>query len=245
MSEFETDAANAEVNALDKLPWPPDMKDQVWMERVRLRQFCKKKLMPLYKEFWEEHADSYKEWFLLLEKRQLCRFFQLARTECLDRLQQEKLHMHASFGTVLCAVTEQVAHFEVTQYPVDGRGDAEIGFEDILRFDRRGGFTIKDDSQETRHKWLTRHKALGGPKLLERNEKKKKTKSDDGNDSDSSEEEGDADQDNVVVEAPSDVPSFRSDRRIVRWLIARCFADTIQQAYLKQQLEDDSASDSK
>jgi hypothetical protein len=51
-----------------------------------------------------------------------------------------------------------VANFEVTQYPVDGRGDAEIGFEEILAFDRRGGFTIKDDSPETRRKWLARHK---------------------------------------------------------------------------------------
>lgn len=44
LSEFETDSANNEVAALDKLPWPADMKDQVWMERVRLRQFCKSKV---------------------------------------------------------------------------------------------------------------------------------------------------------------------------------------------------------
>lgn len=121
-----------------------------------------------------------------------------------------------------------VAHFEVTQYPVDGRGDAEIGFEKILAFDRRGGFTIKDDTTETRQKWLVRHKTLGGPKLLERNEKKVE-------DSDG-EEVGDTDDaaENENSNTASGTPSFRSDRRIVRWLIARCFADTIQQAYLKQ-----------
>jgi hypothetical protein len=70
--------------------------------------------------------------------------------------------------------------------------------------------------------------ALGGPKLLERNEKR----SCDGSDG----EEGDADDaaENEASNPASDVPSFRSDRRIIRWLIARCFADTIQQAYLKQ-----------
>lgn len=53
-----------------------------------------------------------------------------------------------------------MAHFEITNYPADGRGEAEIGFEEILSFDRRGGFTISDDSEATRRKWLTRHKGM-------------------------------------------------------------------------------------
>eukprot|EP00539_Tryblionella_compressa_P019630 CAMPEP_0178875218 /NCGR_PEP_ID=MMETSP0747-20121128/9631_1 /TAXON_ID=913974 /ORGANISM="Nitzschia punctata, Strain CCMP561" /LENGTH=295 /DNA_ID=CAMNT_0020542667 /DNA_START=195 /DNA_END=1078 /DNA_ORIENTATION=+ len=221
MSEFETDAAKAEVSALDRLPWPPDMKDQVWMERVRLRQFCKKS-MKTYKKFWDTHGEDYEVWFYQLSKQQLRRWFQLPRTEIMERLQQQKFHLHASFGTVLCAVTEQVAHFEMTHYPVDGRGEAETGFEEILAFDRRGGFTLKDDSKETRRKWLIRHKALGGPKLLERNEKK--TAIDKSSDSDDEDDDGDADD--AIERDPSQaentdcsVPSFRSDRRIVRWLI--------------------------
>jgi hypothetical protein len=118
MSEFETDAANAEVSALDKLPWPPDMKDEVWMERVRLRQFCKK-TMKTYKRFWEDHGEQYEPWLLEQTKQQLCRWFQLPRTECLDRLQQEKFHIHASFGTVLCAVTEQGTFFSGTKIVED------------------------------------------------------------------------------------------------------------------------------
>jgi hypothetical protein len=106
MSELETDAANEEVRALDKLPWPPEMKDQVWMERVRLRQYCKR-TMKQYKQFWEEHGEAYEQWFYQQSKSELCRYFQLPRTEILERLQQDKFHMHASFGTVLCAVTEQ------------------------------------------------------------------------------------------------------------------------------------------
>lgn len=232
LSEFETDAANAEVNALDKLPWPQDMKDEVWKERVRLRQYCKRN-MKTFKSFWEEHGENYESWFYELPKQTLRRFFQLARTEIMERLQQHKFHVHAAFGTVLCAVTEQVAHFEVTKYPVDGRGEAEISFEDILGFDRRGGFTLKEDTEDTRRKWLIRHKTLGGPKLLERNAKKITNNNKDSDDEE--EEDDDHDKEEEGGGTTSSVPSFRSDRRIVRLLIARFFADTLQQAYLKEE----------
>ena len=62
MSEFETDAANAEVSALEKLPWPQEMKDEVWKERVRLRQYCKKNMKD-YKSFWDDHGEAYRAWF--------------------------------------------------------------------------------------------------------------------------------------------------------------------------------------
>ena len=227
MSEFETDAANAEVSALDKLPWPPDMKDQVWMERVRLRQFCKSHMKD-YKEFWNQHGDDYKEWFCNdLSTSKLRTLFQLPRTEIIERLKQQNYHMHASFGTVLCAVTEQVAHFDITGYPTDGRGQAEVGFENCLTFNRRGGFTLQNiDSEETKQQWLLRHKTLGGPKLLERNKK--------ASSEEDSDDEGDADDnDDSPSQASDEVPSFRSDRRIIRLLIARHFADVLQRAYLK------------
>ena len=228
MSEFETDVANAEVSALDKLPWPQEMKDEVWKERVRLRQYCKKNMKD-YKSFWDDHGESYGIWFQELSKKRLCRFFQLARTEVMERLQQQKFHMHAAFGTVLCAVTDQVAHFRVTNYPVDGRGTAEIDFEDILVYDRRGGFTLRDASEETRDKWLVRHKTLGGPKLLERNARKIVDSDDENSDNEEEKEE-------EISGTNPNVPSFRSDRRIIRLLIARAFADTIQEAFLKEEV---------
>lgn len=233
MSEFETDAANAEVSALDKLPWPQDMKDEVWKERVRLRQYCKRN-MKMYSSFWEEHGEKYESWFQELSMQRICRFFQLARTEVMERLQQQKFHIHAAFGTVLCAITEQVAHFKVTNYPVDGRGVAEINFENILVFDRRGGFTLKDASEETREKWLLRHKTLGGPKLLERNAKKMPDCDSDNEDDDGEEKEKEEESSGVNYE----VPSFRSDRRIIRLLIARSFADTLQEAFLKDEAKE-------
>lgn len=229
MSELETDAQHQELSALDRLPWPTDMKDQVWMERVRLRQYCKRQ-MATYMTFWNDHGVAFGSWFLQLPKSRMARFFQLPRTEVTERLQQQKFHLHASFGTVLCAVTEQVAHYEMTGYPVDGRGAAEIGFEQILAFHKRGGFTIRDDTEETKQKWLIRHQTLGGPKLLERN-----AKAVDGDSSDD-DEEGDPDEgpQGQVDLGTEDAPSFRSDRRIVRLLIARCFADALQSAFLKE-----------
>jgi len=231
MSEFETDAANAEVSALERLPWPPDMKDQVWMERVRLRQFCKSK-MNVYADFWKEHGDAYSTWFCDLPAQKLRKLFQLPRAEIVERLKHQNFKMHASFGTVLCAVTEQVAHFEVTCYPPDGRGEAELGFEKCLSFDRRAGFTLTSvDSDETKRRWLARHKALGGPKLLERNPKR-------SSDDDDEEEGENADIDDNQGASAGDTPSFRSDRRIVRLVIARHFADVVQRAYLKEKNAD-------
>jgi hypothetical protein len=74
--------------------------------------------------------------------------------------------------------------------------------------------------------------ALGGPKLLERNTKKQASIVDD---EDNDSVEGGADDgDNKGDPTYASTPSFRSDRRIVRLLIARCFADTLQEAYLKE-----------
>ena len=117
-----------------------------------------------------------------------------------------------------------MANFKITGYETDGRGDAEIGFEECLKFDRRGGFTFSDvDSEESKLKWLLRHRTLGGPKLLDRNMKCDDDDLEEGN------------NDNHDKNNTSDVPSFRSDRRIVRLLIARHFADVLQRAYLKEQ----------
>lgn len=239
MSEFETDAANAEVSALAALPWPPDMKDQVWMERVRLRQFCKKNMIK-YREFWEQHNEGYEAWFLDLPTERLRRLFQLPRSEIVERLKTQEYHMHAAFGTVLCAVTEQVANFPLTAYPADGRGVSEVGFEDILTFDRRGGFTLKDiDSDNTKTVWLLRQKTLGGPKLLERNEKQASP----GLNSDDEDSEDEQEATNATNYGGPPTPSFRSDRRIVRLLIARHFADVLERAYYQdqQQKEEEKA----
>lgn len=247
LSELETDAAEQEVNALSALPWPPEMKDQVWMERVRLRHLCKQQ-MKSYREFWQTYGPGFKEWFHELTTSRLQRYLQLPRSELLEVLKSKddntdgnkssSYQIHAAFGSVLCAVTEQVAHFELTQYPNDGRGQAELEFEKHLTFDRRGGFTLKDlDSTMTRNAWLLRHETLGGPKLLERNPLSRRTTvvatplDGESSSDDEEEKEEEVPENNPRTGVPT--PSFRSDRRILRLLIARHFADVLQRAYLK------------
>lgn len=95
-------------------------------------------------------------------------------------------------------------------------------FEESLSFDRRGGFTLAAmESEETKATWLLRHKTLGGPKLLERNLK-------------TSAEEDEDEAESSTKKAASATPSFRSDRRIIRLLIARHFADVLERAFLKE-----------
>ena len=66
-------------------------------------------------------------------------------------------------------------------------------------------------------------KTLGGPTLLERG--KSTSNKDDDND----------DPDGPALESKSATPSFASDRRIIRLVIARIFADLLQAKFLEQQ----------
>ena len=144
----------------------------------------------------------------------------------------------------------------MTGYPADGRGDAELGFETILKFDRRGGFGIfpvtttsssseEDDDRTNKNDtatckqiidiWLQRQESLGGPKLLER--AVKVVTDDDDSEGD---DEGDADeavqpqqQEDPAASNSEAGPSFRLDRRLIRLVIARYWADVLQKAYLK------------
>ena len=135
--------------------------------------------------------------------------------------------IHSAFGLVLTSVTEQVAHFHDTKYPPDGRGESEVPFEKELYYDRRGGFTIRivdkggNLQDEIVHVWLKRMESLGGPILLERTPKK--TGDDSGAD--------DAEEDTKHAAKPS----FRMDRRVVRLLIARFWADALIDKFIATQ----------
>ena len=132
-------------------------------------------------------------------------------------------------------MVEQVAGFKLTEYPPDGRGSMELDFEQkLLIYDRRGGFTMPMVNQEgvlqedLLQIWLERMKTLGGPPLLERG---KSTSNKDSNGED------DDDPDGPATESKSATPSFASDRRVIRLVIARIFADLLQAKFLEQQKE--------
>jgi hypothetical protein len=237
VSDIDTDQVSKEVAALQNNPWPVELRDQVWSDRVRLRQYLKKS-MASYKSFWLAHGDGFMEWCRRQEVTTLTRLVQLGRTEILEHV-QNTYNIHSAYGVVLCAVTEQVAHFALTQYPPDARGNVEEEFENVLTFDRRGGFTLplrqqndaESINEEVLQTWFNQMQALGGPKLLERGPS---TRTEDDNENDG--EEGDVDGPAAAALGGSS-SSFQSDRRLIRLLIARYWADVFQKRYVADQEE--------
>jgi hypothetical protein len=218
ISDLETDAAQAEIAAHS--PWPPEMREQVWADRVRLRQKMKQE-MQVYQTFWDQHSKEFSEWCLTNPKK-LKQILQMPRSEVMEKM-KTKYGIHSAFGIVVCTVTEQVANYSLTGYPTDAVGETETAFEESLVFDRRGGFTMKivgkdaSINEDTLQILLNRIQSLGGPKLLERGASKS--------------DEGEADD---GIQEGQKGPSFRSDRRIVRLLVARHWADLLRNKYLKE-----------
>jgi len=273
-SDLETDAATMELNAAKASPWPPDMRDQIWSDRLLLR-FKMKKEMKVYREFLEgvvkdenggvvdddddddddDGSDSgevdINDAIPILEKfcmnelspRQIQGIFQLPRSEIPEVL-NSKYKICSAFAVVFCTVVEQVANFKVTGYPTDARSNSNNGdnseeiFEQNLKFKKVGrGFCVDiiasssdvDGGSTTNEKvlrmFLQRMVGLAGPTLLARAAKSNATSDDGGSGSD-----GDADgASSEVIEAKG--PSFRSDRRVVRLMIARYWADRLIEKY--------------
>lgn len=160
---------------------------------------------------------------------------------------------------LLAAQVEQVANFKLTGYPVDARSgfggnNYEEIFEKELSFVKVGpGFCLKivkgkDDDLEVDEEvllmFLRRMVSLSGPTLLTR--AVKCSYNDEGDTKHDNESEGDAD--GASEKSESNVTSFRSDRRVIRLLIARYWADRLIDKYKgfcarvnKQQTEDTAA----
>ena len=247
VTDLETDQAADEIAALPFHPWPESLRDQIWADRVKLRQKMKRE-MPVYAAFWkrqeeennnnnslllgEEEALSFPEW-CRANANTVQRLLQLPRSEIMETLQQ-KYGIHSAFGVVLCAVMEQVANFELTQYKMDARAggggeeeeDGEVEFEAHLQFTRRTGFTLRilDDKGHLKdavlQAWLQRMKSLSGPKLLAR-----------GKATADGENPGVDDTGAGSSEPLAAASSFASDRRMVRLLIARYWSDALMKCY--------------
>ena len=146
---------------------------------------------------------------------------------------REQYQIHSAYGVVLCAVVEQVANFPLTKYPTDARGESEVAFEDDLTIDRRVGLTLvgllEDDIDEQKaslEMFCRRMESLGGLKLLDRGPSRKEW----GNSAEDGDDDGEADGP-VQVETKT---SFSSDRRIIRLIVARYWADQVMHYYAKQ-----------
>ena len=101
VSDLDTDAANAEKAALASHPWPQDVRDQVWADRVRLRQKLKKD-RNRFADFWQQHGTAFGDWVRQPHVTgQLRRWLQMPRSQVME-ITQQKYAIHSAFGVVLC-----------------------------------------------------------------------------------------------------------------------------------------------
>jgi hypothetical protein len=250
VSDLDTDQMTTEIASLNTHPWPVELRDQVWSDRVKIRQKCKLS-MKTYRAFWTQYGEQLREWLLCRsdeEKnsfatidrlRTLQRSLQMSRSE-LVQIIQEQYQIHSAYSLVLTAVLEQVAQFPMTAYPSDSCDPVEAAFEAHLQFQRmQGGFTLpivetaKDDTDAATVRWdiveilLNRMQSLGGPKLLHRNAKEAPGVNGDEEDG-CPDDEDDADgPSQAQARDVSNGPSFQSDRRLMRWILARYWADRV------------------
>mmetsp|Transcript_15097 Transcript_15097/g.20561 ORF Transcript_15097/g.20561 Transcript_15097/m.20561 type:complete len:313 (-) Transcript_15097:286-1224(-) len=260
VSDLETDAANDEYDAALKSPWPPDMRDQIWADRVRLRHKMKKE-MKNYSQFLHDckfflcpdendvgDAEALHKFCASLGGKTLMRIFQMPRAELSERV-GNIYDIHSAFAIVLCTVVEQVANFKLTAYDTDARSPEEIAFEETLTFNRRAGFNIPVATkvQGTQEYQINQPvlkmfvdlvvQLLAGPKLLHRGPPKPKPAEQHDSEDEDDDEDGAASGGEMVKGQKG--PSFRSDRRIIRLLIARYWADQIIEKFRSQQKQDE------
>ena len=230
LDDLNEDEKNAEIRALKDCPWDDDMRGQVWGDRGLLR-FRLKKEMGGYARFFaglNATSDDGDDASLVLKMHQFCKenmtprelhdLFQISRDDLVDIL-KTKYNICSFYTIVFCTVVEQMEHFELTGFGVDAPNDdselslSELKFERELKFDKRDrGFCIdvvaseNDDcvNDEVLLYFLLRMVHLKGSILMNCTDRK---------------------------DDKRNAPSFRSDRRIIRLMIARCWADKLIRRY--------------
>ncbi|EQC39869.1 hypothetical protein SDRG_02527 [Saprolegnia diclina VS20] len=208
-SDWETDDEDREMFS----PWPTFIHEDVQKQRVMIRHRLKQHVHA-YATFWAEHGAAFSTWWTEQTAATKFRLFQLPEADVTTYVHSHA-DVHGPYGIVLATVTEQIKHFAGTGY-VDGRTAAEVALERHLQFEK-GAFTLTPSYLELPADApngfcaLLQH-FLSGPRLLP-----------------SSIEETHGDNNNSVAtsRAPDAVQSFRSDRRVVRLVLARLFADVV------------------
>lgn len=228
-TDIETDAAENELNAPS--PWPPQIREQVWGDRVRLRLKMKQQ-MKTYGTFLNQYTiDEVRNFCIMSENAlMLKKIFQMPRALIMEEIKEYGIH--SSYSNVLSAVIDQVANIHQTKYEPDGRSIEELQFEKELIFSKRGaGFTLNLFSTTNHNQvnsgtfniFLNFVVKLGGPKLLMR-------KLEQANDDDADDDAED-DESNKGSTSTNNGPSFQGDRRLIRLIIARYWARGIMKKY--------------
>jgi hypothetical protein len=233
-SDLDDVAVRTETNALDA--WPQDLRETVWSDRIRLRQKLKisrkafqTKLAPLLLLLPSSKAaaaggdggsdtasaDSSIQRGVVPQQPQGLEFpLRLSKQDFLQHL-QDRYKVHSAFIAVLECVLEQIANFALTQYDFDGVEEDERAFEANLTLKNMMFFELSDEN-------VFRNRCAGmmKGKLLPQ----KKLANDwllDGDD-----DEYDEDDDEPrrgIKKVPT--PSFASDRRLIRLVLARYWAE--------------------
>ena len=201
------------------------MKEEVWADRVKIRKMMKAE-MSKYDVFFKTHFAGVKEWLLALSPTLKKRMFQLARSE-VSEMVTNTYDIRGAYMVVFCAVVEQVQNFPKTEYKKDGRGVEEEAFEQFLTFDRRMGFSLREDGEEADEAlkaFIDFLPLLGGPKLMPRRQKEERKEGDESGD-----EGGENGEEDEVVGIRGQ--SFRADRRLARLVISRYWADRVIDQY--------------
>lgn len=216
-----------------------------------------KAVIPILRKFCETE----------LTPTQLQQIFQPLSTSSLVEMVKTKYKIGPAFSAVLCSVEDQVANFKVTGYGADAGGrsscvdedDAnnyysyEKQFEEQLHFTNKG-FHLNIVKQVDHHRrdvaqeqW-TIHQAVlltflrymtcfaSRTALLSRSVVRKNGQQLDAADGEKIIEETEISHNtNIILSNP--IPSFRSDRRVIRLLIARYWADRLIEKYDEVQKE--------
>ena len=235
LDDFTDDEKEAEIRAMKTSPWDEDMTRQIWGDRGLLRWRMKKEI-GRYRSFFEgivrDSNCASAHQISVVEKlhhfcvnsmtaQELNNLFQLSREELLDIL-KTKYKICSFYSVVFSTVVEQLEHFELTEIGADASKHhdniSESDFEKDLKFSKRNcrfcmDIVDMDKGDECRindvllRRFLNRMVNLADPTLL-------------------------------LCSSPSEEnysgsknPTFRSDRRVIRLIIARCWADKLMNRY--------------
>ncbi|GBG26503.1 Histone-lysine N-methyltransferase setd3 [Hondaea fermentalgiana] len=258
-SDVETDDGRTERRS----PWPPFMQNEVWADRVKFRRMLKE-TMGIYRERFEQHGADFVTWWLELDPKERKRCFMMPKEEL--RVQFNSTYdFQTAYQVVLCSVLEQVENFPSTGYKNDGGTDCEVFLETHLGT-KRGAWTVADayvNTDEGCDMFFGMLMQLGGDHLLPKRptESRKqaaqakrsveeagkdldqKVSADDDDDDDEGEEEAEEEEDaDRKKSTDSGTQSFRGDRRLVRVLIFRYFADMAWTRFKRAVLDNQETS---
>lgn len=249
-SQFQSSA----TSTLDSSNISEDFWRAVWMDRIQVRLRLEKSqyiYSQLFSSFFHDatlpntHEEDYRihalyEWFQQYWTiEELETFFQISHFQVLQLLRdQYKLVEKNYLDIFLPSILQQMENFHLTRYPLDSRGKEEIEFEQVLETtssyfflpvatcsmipqqdkEQDGNSSIIASSMVLQTKMIETTTILVFIKMMLRLERPILL------------EKG---HDSIYIQRMDPYPSFRYDRRMIRLIIVRHWADGIIERWKK------------